>query len=317
MDEHIFDNIEEVDLKKTMETSYIDYAMSVIASRALPDVRDGLKPVHRRILYTLHENGLTPEKAYRKCADTVGAVLGRYHPHGDAAVYDALVRLAQDFSMRYVLVDGHGNFGSIDGDPPAAYRYTEAKMAKLTLDMMTDIGKDTVDFAPNYDDRLKEPVVLPSRFPNLLVNGSTGIAVGMATNIPPHNLREVVNAVVKNARASEKAYICLKTSWLISNYIEELLKGEEDNQDRIAKLKEQRASYEKNAYEGFVTAMANEGGNICGMDRWTLTYLVAYLALKSGDRNYAAKALSDVLVARDAKESIKDKARTLKELLTK
>jgi len=178
-----------------MENSMLQYAMSVIVSRALPDVRDGLKPVHRRILYTLHENGLTPEKPYRKCADTVGAVLGRYHPHGDAAVYDALVRLAQNFSMRYPLVDGHGNFGSIDGDKAAAYRYTEAKMAKITLDMLTDINKDTVDFAPNYDDRLKEPVVLPSRFPNLLVNGSTGIAVGMATNIPPHNLGEVIDAL--------------------------------------------------------------------------------------------------------------------------
>lgn len=178
-----------------MENSMLQYAMSVIVSRALPDVRDGLKPVHRRILYTLHENGLTPDKAYRKCADTVGAVLGRYHPHGDAAVYDALVRLAQDFSMRYPLVDGHGNFGSIDGDKAAAYRYTEAKMAKITLDMLTDINKETVDFAPNYDDRLKEPVVLPSRFPNLLVNGSTGIAVGMATNIPPHNLGEVIDAL--------------------------------------------------------------------------------------------------------------------------
>ncbi len=178
-----------------MENSMLHYAMSVIVSRALPDVRDGLKPVHRRILYTLHENGLTPEKAYRKCADTVGAVLGRYHPHGDASVYDALVRLAQDFSMRYPLVDGHGNFGSIDGDPPAAYRYTEAKMAKLTLDMLTDINKETVDFTSNYDDRLKEPEVLPSRFPNLLVNGSVGIAVGMATNIPPHNLGEVIDAL--------------------------------------------------------------------------------------------------------------------------
>ena len=178
-----------------MESSMLQYAMSVIVSRALPDVRDGLKPVHRRILYTLHENGLTPDKAYRKCADTVGAVLGRYHPHGDAAVYDALVRLAQNFSMRYPLVDGHGNFGSIDGDKAAAYRYTEAKMAKITLDMLTDINKETVDFAPNYDDRLKEPVVLPSRFPNLLVNGSTGIAVGMATNIPPHNLGEVIDAL--------------------------------------------------------------------------------------------------------------------------
>ena len=178
-----------------MENSMLNYAMSVIVSRALPDVRDGLKPVHRRILYTLHENGLTPEKPYRKCADTVGAVLGRYHPHGDASVYDALVRLAQDFSMRYPLVDGHGNFGSIDGDGPAAYRYTEAKMAKLTLDMLTDINKETVDFTSNYDDRLKEPTVLPSRFPNLLVNGSVGIAVGMATNIPPHNLGEVIDAL--------------------------------------------------------------------------------------------------------------------------
>ena len=178
-----------------MENSMLNYAMSVIVSRALPDVRDGLKPVHRRILYTLHENGLTPEKPYRKCADTVGAVLGRYHPHGDASVYDALVRLAQDFSMRYPLVDGHGNFGSIDGDGPAAYRYTAAKMAKLTLDMLTDINKETVDFVSNYDDRLKEPAVLPSRFPNLLVNGSVGIAVGMATNIPPHNLGEVIDAL--------------------------------------------------------------------------------------------------------------------------
>lgn len=183
------------ELVDEMENSMLHYAMSVIVSRALPDVRDGLKPVHRRILYTLHENGLTPEKSYRKCADTVGSVLGRYHPHGDASVYDALVRLAQDFSMRYPLVDGHGNFGSIDGDGPAAYRYTEAKMKKITLDMLTDINKDTVDFMPNYDDRLKEPVVLPSRFPNLLVNGSVGIAVGMATNIPPHNLGEVIDAL--------------------------------------------------------------------------------------------------------------------------
>jgi len=188
-------NIIDSEIVDEMRKSMLDYAMSVIVSRALPDVRDGLKPVHRRILYTLHENGLTPEKPYRKCADTVGAVLGRYHPHGDASVYDALVRLAQDFSMRYPLVDGHGNFGSIDGDGPAAYRYTEAKMAKLTLDMLTDIGKETVDFTSNYDDRLKEPVVLPSRFPNLLVNGSVGIAVGMATNIPPHNLGEVIDAL--------------------------------------------------------------------------------------------------------------------------
>ena len=183
------------ELVDEMENSMLNYAMSVIVSRALPDVRDGLKPVHRRILYTLHENGLTPDKPYRKCADTVGSVLGRYHPHGDASVYDALVRLAQNFSMRYPLVDGHGNFGSIDGDKAAAYRYTEAKMAKLTLEMLTDINKETVDYVSNYDDRLKEPAVLPSRFPNLLVNGSVGIAVGMATNIPPHNLGEVIDAL--------------------------------------------------------------------------------------------------------------------------
>ncbi|MBP3328586.1 MAG: DNA gyrase subunit A [Clostridia bacterium] len=178
-----------------MRKSFLDYSMSVIVSRALPDVRDGLKPVHRRILYTMYENGLTPEKAYRKCADTVGSVLGRYHPHGDASVYDAMVRLAQSFSMRYTLVDGHGNFGSIDGDPPAAYRYTESRMSKISLKMLTDIDKNTVDFAPNYDDRLKEPTVLPTKFPNLLVNGSTGIAVGMATNIPPHNMGEVIDGM--------------------------------------------------------------------------------------------------------------------------
>ncbi len=185
----------DVDLNKEMRKSFLDYSMSVITSRALPDVRDGLKPVHRRILYTMHENGLYPEKAFRKCADTVGSVLGRYHPHGDASVYDAMVRLAQSFSTRYLLVDGHGNFGSVDGDPPAAYRYTESKMSKISMEMLTDIDKDTVDFAPNYDDRLKEPTVLPSRFPNLLVNGSTGIAVGMATNIPPHNLGEVIDGM--------------------------------------------------------------------------------------------------------------------------
>ncbi|MBO7681207.1 MAG: DNA gyrase subunit A, partial [Clostridia bacterium] len=184
-----------VDLKNEMRKSFLDYSMSVIVERALPDVRDGLKPVHRRILYTMYENGLSPDKAYRKCADTVGSVLGRYHPHGDASVYDAMVRLAQDFSMRYTLVDGHGNFGSIDGDPPAAYRYTESRMSKISQRMLTDIDKDTVDFMPNYDDRLKEPTVLPSRYPNLLVNGSMGIAVGMATNIPPHNMREVVDGM--------------------------------------------------------------------------------------------------------------------------
>ena len=185
----------DVDLEKEMRKSYIDYAMSVIVSRALPDVRDGLKPVHRRILYAMYEDNLTADKPYRKSATTVGNVLGRYHPHGDASVYDALVRLAQDFSLRYPLVDGHGNFGSVDGDPPAAYRYTEARMAKLAANMLSDIEKDTVDFVPNYDDKMKEPFVLPSRFPNLLVNGSSGIAVGMATNIPPHNLREVCQAI--------------------------------------------------------------------------------------------------------------------------
>ena len=189
------ENLIQVDLREIMETSFLDYSMSVIVQRALPDVRDGLKPVHRRILYTMYENALWPEKAYRKCADTVGSVLGRYHPHGDASVYDALVRLAQDFSMRYMLVDGHGNFGSVDGDPPAAYRYTEARMSKLSVEMLKDIEKDTVDFSPNYDDRLKEPNVLPSHFPNILVNGSTGIAVGMATNIPPHNMGEVLDGV--------------------------------------------------------------------------------------------------------------------------
>ena len=189
------ENLIQVDLKEIMESSFLDYSMSVIVSRALPDVRDGLKPVHRRILYTMYENSLWPEKAYRKCADTVGTVLGRYHPHGDTSVYDALVRLAQDFSLRYMLVDGHGNFGSVDGDPPAAYRYTEARMSKLSVDMLKDIEKDTVDFIPNYDDRLKEPTVLPSHFPNILVNGSSGIAVGMATNIPPHNMGEVLDGV--------------------------------------------------------------------------------------------------------------------------
>lgn len=188
-------NLVQVDLNKEMRSYFLDYSMSVITQRALPDVRDGLKPVHRRILYTMHENNLTPDKEYRKCADTVGSVLGRYHPHGDASVYDAMVRLAQSFSTRYILVDGHGNFGTVDGDPPAAYRYTESRMSKISLEMLTDIDKDTVDFTGNYDDRLKEPTVLPARFPNLLVNGSTGIAVGMATNIPPHNLGEVIDGM--------------------------------------------------------------------------------------------------------------------------
>ena len=185
----------DVDLEKEMKQSFLAYSMSVIIARALPDVRDDLKPVHRRILYTMHERNLTPDKPHRKCADTVGAVLGSYHPHGDASVYDAMVRMAQDFSLRYPLIDGHGNFGSIDGHPAAAYRYTESRMTKMSLDMLADIEKETVDFAPNYDDRLQEPVVLPSRFPNLLVNGSVGIAVGMATNIPPHNLREVIDGI--------------------------------------------------------------------------------------------------------------------------
>ena len=184
------------ELVHEMTSSYIEYAMSVIVGRALPDVRDGLKPVHRRILYAMYEDGLTRDKPYRKCATAVGDVLGRYHPHGDASVYDALVRLAQDFSMRYPLIDGHGNFGSIDGDPPAAYRYTEARMARMAEEMLRDIEKETVDWDPNFDETRKEPRVLPSRFPNLLVNGSNGIAVGMATNIPPHNLTEIINACI-------------------------------------------------------------------------------------------------------------------------
>ena len=187
----------ERNIEAEMKTSYIDYAMSVIVSRALPDVRDGLKPVHRRILYAMYEDGITSDKPYRKCANTVGSVLGRYHPHGDSSVYDAMVRLAQDFTMRYPLVDGHGNFGSVDGDSPAAMRYTEARMSKIAESMLTDIEKNTVDFMPNYDDRLQEPTVLPARIPALLVNGSSGIAVGMATNIPPHNLTEVINGIIR------------------------------------------------------------------------------------------------------------------------
>ena len=188
--------IEISPLVPEMEQSYIEYAMSVIVGRALPDVRDGLKPVHRRILYAMYEDNLTSDKPFKKSATCVGDVLGRYHPHGDQSVYDALVRLAQDFSMRYMLVDGHGNFGSVDGDPPAAYRYTEARLSKISDEMLRDIEKDTVDWDPNFDESRKEPRVLPARFPNLLVNGSSGIAVGMATNIPPHNLREVINATI-------------------------------------------------------------------------------------------------------------------------
>ena len=197
MDERQDGNIIKRDIEDEMKTAYIDYAMSVIVSRALPDVRDGLKPVHRRILYAMHEDGITSDKPYRKCANTVGSVLGRYHPHGDASVYDAMVRMAQDFSMRYMLIDGHGNFGSIDGDGAAAMRYTEARMSKIAEQMLVDIEKNTVDFMPNYDDRLQEPTVLPAKIPALLVNGSSGIAVGMATNIPPHNLTEVINGIIK------------------------------------------------------------------------------------------------------------------------
>ena len=197
MDENIFDKINEVDLKKTMETSYIDYAMSVIAARALPDVRDGLKPVQRRIMYAMIELNNGPDKPHRKCARIVGDTMGKYHPHGDSSIYGALVNLAQDWSTRYPLVDGHGNFGSVDGDGAAAMRYTEARLSKISMEMLRDIKKDTVDFIPNFDETEKEPVVLPSRFPNLLVNGTSGIAVGMATNIPPHNIREVIDGVVK------------------------------------------------------------------------------------------------------------------------
>ena len=202
MDENIFDKdgfdaIKDVDLKQTMETSYIDYAMSVIASRALPDVRDGMKPVQRRILYAMIELNNGPDKPHRKCARIVGDTMGKYHPHGDSSIYGALVNLAQEWSTRYPLVDGHGNFGSVDGDGAAAMRYTEARLSKFSMEMLSDINKDTVDFMPNFDETEKEPVVLPSRFPNLLVNGTSGIAVGMATNIPPHNLTESINGVVK------------------------------------------------------------------------------------------------------------------------
>ena len=197
MEDNIFDKVHEVDLKKTMETSYIDYAMSVIASRALPDVRDGLKPVQRRILYSMIELNNGPDKPHRKCARIVGDTMGKYHPHGDSSIYGALVNLAQEWSTRYPLVDGHGNFGSVDGDGAAAMRYTEARLSKISMEMTADINKNTVDFAPNFDETEKEPTVLPARFPNLLVNGTSGIAVGMATNIPPHNLREIIGAVVK------------------------------------------------------------------------------------------------------------------------
>ena len=197
MDEHIFDKIEEIDLKSKMETSYIDYAMSVIAARALPDVRDGLKPVQRRVLYAMKQLGNTPDKPHRKCARIVGDTMGKFHPHGDSSIYGALVNMAQEWSTRYPLVDGHGNFGSEDGDGPAAMRYTEARLSKISMEMIADIDKNTVDMIPNFDGEEVEPVVLPSRYPNLLANGTTGIAVGMATNIPPHNLGEITDAVVK------------------------------------------------------------------------------------------------------------------------
>ena len=197
MEDNVFDKIHEVDLKDTMEESYINYAMSVIASRALPDVRDGLKPVQRRILYSMSELNNTPDKPHRKCARIVGDTMGKYHPHGDSSIYGALVNMAQDWATRYPMVDGHGNFGSVDGDGAAAMRYTEARLSKISMEMLADINKDTVDFAPNFDETEKEPVVMPARYPNLLVNGTSGIAVGMATNIPPHNLREVIGAVVK------------------------------------------------------------------------------------------------------------------------
>mgnify|MGYP001241804347 FL=1 len=219
MDEYIFDKVQYVDLKKTMETSYIDYAMSVIASRALPDVRDGLKPVQRRILYAMTELNNGPDKPHRKCARIVGDTMGKFHPHGDSSIYDALVKLAQDFSTRYPLIDGHGNFGSIDGDGAAAMRYTEARQSKISTEMLSDINKDTVDFSPNFDETEREPVVLPARYPNLLVNGTAGIAVGMATNIPPHNLTEVINGVLK----------------LIDNYIEEDRKTDIDELLEIIK----------------------------------------------------------------------------------
>ncbi|MBR4027100.1 MAG: DNA gyrase subunit A, partial [Lachnospiraceae bacterium] len=197
MDDKIFDQIKPVDLKETMEISYIDYAMSVIASRALPDVRDGLKPVQRRVLYSMIELNNTPDKPHRKCARIVGDTMGKYHPHGDSSIYGALVNMAQPWSTNCPLVDGHGNFGSVDGDGAAAMRYTEARLSKISMMLIEDINKNTVDFKPNFDETEKEPSVLPSRFPNLLVNGTTGIAVGMATNIPPHNLRDVIYAVVK------------------------------------------------------------------------------------------------------------------------
>ena len=197
MEPNVYDKIEEVDLKKKMEDAYIDYAMSVIASRALPDVRDGLKPVQRRVLYSMVELNNYPDKPHRKSARIVGDTMGKYHPHGDSSIYGSLVNMAQEWSMRYPLIDGHGNFGSVDGDGAAAMRYTEARLSKISMEMIADIKKDTVDFVPNFDETESEPVVLPSRYPNLLVNGTTGIAVGMATNIPPHNLREVISAVVK------------------------------------------------------------------------------------------------------------------------
>ena len=208
MEDNIFDQVRPVDLKETMENSYIDYAMSVIASRALPDVRDGLKPVQRRILYAMIELSNTPDKPHRKCARIVGDTMGKYHPHGDSSIYGALVNLAQEWSTHYPLVDGHGNFGSVDGDGAAAMRYTEARLSKIAMEMLADISKNTVEFIPNFDETEKEPTVLPSRVPNLLINGTTGIAVGMATNIPPHNIGEVIDAVSLIINNRRVLYIC-------------------------------------------------------------------------------------------------------------
>ena len=212
MEPNIFDKIHEVDLKKTMEESYIDYAMSVIVSRALPDVRDGLKPVQRRILYSMVELNNGPDKPHRKCARIVGDTMGKYHPHGDSSIYGALVNMAQEWSTRYMLVDGHGNFGSVDGDGAAAMRYTEARLSKISMELISDINKDTVDFVPNFDETEKEPSVLPARFPNLLVNGTTGIAVGMATNIPPHNLKEIIQQEISS---SEKLYKMIENHFVV------------------------------------------------------------------------------------------------------
>ena len=237
MEPNVFDKVHEVDLKKTMEQSYIDYAMSVISARALPDVRDGLKPVQRRVLYSMIELNNGPDKPHRKCARIVGDTMGKYHPHGDSSIYGALVNMAQEWSTRYPLVDGHGNFGSVDGDGAAAMRYTEARLSKISMEMLADINKDTVDFVPNFDETEREPLVLPSRYPNLLVNGTSGIAVGMATNIPPHNLREIIGAVVKmiDNRVEEDRETSLEDSFRLYKQGMELLKYCNDKLDTVEK----------------------------------------------------------------------------------